>query len=235
MFCLRENEYRSIARNIHYGAVYIFDHDLRFVIAEGQAMEILNLTREDLESKTIWEAVDEETCQIIEKRYRRVLSGESFHTETLLKNRTFSSNYIPIRDIHNKVFAGMVMSHDITERKCAKEKLEKQAVQLERLASQLTLSEQRERQRIADVLHDDLQQLLIAAKMRCQNIFPRLREDVQHAAEEILELFNQSIQTTRSLTAEISPPALQYGNFYDALEWLVDWMHAAPPARETGR
>ncbi len=49
----------------------------------------------------------------------------------------------------------MEMGIDITERKRAE-------AQLRKLASDLTLAEQRERQRIARVLHDHLQQLLVA-------------------------------------------------------------------------
>jgi CheY-like chemotaxis protein len=44
---LRESEslYRAIARNFPDGAVYIFDHDLRFRVADGQAMAALGFRR----------------------------------------------------------------------------------------------------------------------------------------------------------------------------------------------
>lgn len=116
---LRESEslYRAIAENFPDGAVYIFDHDLRFRVADGQGMAALGYSREGLEGKTIWEGTDEETCRILEQRYPRILAGESLHFETSLKGRELSSAYVPIWDDQGKVIAGMVVSHDITDRK----------------------------------------------------------------------------------------------------------------------
>ena len=48
---------------------------------------------------------------------------------------------------------------------------EQRAKRLQELASEVTLSEQRERRRLAHVLHDDLQQLLVAARFNCEILF----------------------------------------------------------------
>jgi PAS domain S-box-containing protein len=122
---LRKSEalYRAVAENFPEGAIYVFDHDLRFRVADGMAMESLGFTREGLEGKTIREAFDEQNCSILEKRYPRVLAGESLHYETELKGRVFSSEYVPIRDENGNVTAGMVVSTDITDRKKAEESL----------------------------------------------------------------------------------------------------------------
>jgi len=68
-------------------------------------------------------------------------------------------------------------SRDITERKAAEAalkeshlELERHGEQLARLASQLTLTEQRERKRLAKVLHDELQQLLVGASFGFERI-----------------------------------------------------------------
>jgi PAS domain S-box-containing protein len=125
--------YRAIARNFPDGAIYVFDHDLRFHVAEGEALELLGYTREALEDKTIWEATDEETCRILEERYPRVLAGESLHFETELKGHVFSSAYVPIKDDRGTVINGMVVSHDITERKRAEETARQRLVEIENL------------------------------------------------------------------------------------------------------
>jgi PAS domain S-box-containing protein len=132
---LRESEslYRAIAENFPGGAIYIFDRDLRYRVADGEAMKTLGYSREALEGKTIWEATDKETCHLLEQRYPRVLAGESLHFETLLKGRVFSSSYVPIRNEQGHIFAGMVVSHDITEQKLAMESLRQRAEEVERL------------------------------------------------------------------------------------------------------
>jgi PAS domain S-box-containing protein len=142
---LRESEalYRAIARHFPDGAIYIFDHDLRFRVADGQAMNVLGYRREDLEGTTVSDIADPETRHYLEARYPRVLAGESLHFETSLKGRVFSSDYVPIRDDNGAIVAGMVVSHDVTERTRTEEQLRNYASELEQLneANRLLLRE----------------------------------------------------------------------------------------------
>jgi PAS domain S-box-containing protein len=96
--------------------------------------------------------------------------------------------------------------------------------QLSRLALQLTLAEERERRRIADILHDDLQQLLVAAKMNLENLAAHMhtvkRQDIQQVHELVMEMIRKS----RILTAELAPPLLNHDCLVPALEWLADFV-----------
>jgi PAS domain S-box-containing protein len=129
---------------------------------------------------------------------------------------------------------------DITERKRAEESLQqlnanlerlveertKEAVnlaaQLRELASELTLAEQRERQRVAKVLHDHIQQMLVAAKLQTSALMNRQSsEDPTASAKLIYDLLDQTLAASRTLTAELSPPILQDGGLGPALQWLA--------------
>ena len=102
---------------------------------------------------------------------------------------------------------------------------EDRAEQLRTLVTELTLAEERERRRLAEVLHDDLQQLLVGARINCELLSESIDEEEKPVAQTVLSLLNQSIQASRSLTAELSPPALHEGRFSAALEWLAGWMY----------
>ncbi len=102
--------------------------------------------------------------------------------------------------------------------------LEKRADQLSRLTSELTLAEQRERRRIAEILHDHLQQLMVGAKIGQEVLVRAVDNKLKPAAENVLGLINQLIKASRSLTAEIAPPILRYGDLTASLEWLVRWL-----------
>ena len=102
--------------------------------------------------------------------------------------------------------------------------LAKRAAQLRALAGKLTLSEQRERRRMAKVMHDHLQQILVAAKFRVA-ILGRTGDDVvRQAALEVQNLLDESIRTSRSLTAQLGPPILHDAGLGAGLEWLARWM-----------
>jgi len=102
---------------------------------------------------------------------------------------------------------------------------EERASQLRALANELTQSEQRQRRRLAQMLHDQLQQLLIAAKFRVGALRSRISGEEQlEAVDKVDELLDESIMASRVLTIELSPPILYDGGLVPALEWLANWM-----------
>ncbi|MEE2785796.1 MAG: response regulator [Myxococcota bacterium] len=86
------------------------------------------------------------------------------------------------------------------------------------MTKKLTKAEHRERQRIAGLLHDQLQQLLVASRLRL-SLLPESDDRVQ-----VNDLLEQSINLSRSLTYQLNPPSLMAGGFDDALRWLADWV-----------
>jgi PAS domain S-box-containing protein len=140
-------------------------------------------------------------------------------------------------------FCGMVgSSPDISDRKQAEEKLRRlneeleqkvaertqvakeRAKKLQTLVGELTLAEQKERQRLAKILHDDLQQLLIGARINSEILCRRAGEKHNKIAKNVFDLINQSIKTSRSLTVELFPPVLQKG-LSASLQWTGRWMN----------
>jgi signal transduction histidine kinase len=101
---------------------------------------------------------------------------------------------------------------------------ERRTRQLRSLAAELTLAEQRERQRVAQVLHDDLQQLLAAAKFRVGMLGRQLPPGPPSPLQELNTILDDSIRSCRSLCLELSPPVLYHGSFAEALHWLANWM-----------
>jgi signal transduction histidine kinase len=125
--------------------------------------------------------------------------------------------------------------NDITGRKRMEEELrrshdelearvEERTRQLRELASELTLTEQRERKRLALSLHDNLQQLLVAAKFRLAILRQNKDESIRQAANDVDDLISQSIRASRMVTEELSPYVLHEGGLVQAMKWLAKWM-----------
>jgi signal transduction histidine kinase/CheY-like chemotaxis protein len=98
---------------------------------------------------------------------------------------------------------------------------------LRTMAQTLTLTEQRERKRMAGELHDYLAQLLVLGKMKLSNIHAQIQHVGGPAAtllQEIDQTFSKALDYTRTLMAELSPPVLHELGLPTALQWLADQM-----------
>jgi PAS domain S-box-containing protein len=101
----------------------------------------------------------------------------------------------------------------------------RRAAQLQALAAELTNAEERERRRLAQILHDHLQQFLVGARMRAAIVSRRTTDPTVLREVSLLdELLHQAIQESRSLTAQLSPPILYDAGLGPALEWLGRWI-----------
>jgi PAS domain S-box-containing protein len=111
----------------------------------------------------------------------------------------------------------------VRERTC---ELQNRAEQLRSLASELTQAEIRAHKHLASVLHDDLQQLLVCAKFAVSSALKNTEKiKVRNSLKQVEDLLHQSIDKSRTLAAEISPPILSHGSLADVLRWLAHWMH----------
>jgi PAS domain S-box-containing protein len=123
---------------------------------------------------------------------------------------------------------------DITERQRAATALQERTValedrtiQLRRLASDLTLAEQRAREQIAKTLHDGLQQLLVVAGLSLQEQMNRDTSRGSAPSELLAEArdrLDEAIAAARSLSVELYPPVLQHSGLPAAVIWLAGWI-----------
>lgn len=115
-----------------------------------------------------------------------------------------------------------ILFSDISARKQAEERIRA-------LAAQLTLAEHEERGRIAQILHDDLQQQLYALQLQLgllqaeaatspggEALLPELGE-----MEEAVEL---ATETARNLSVDLSPPILEGDGLAEAIGWVAGRM-----------
>jgi signal transduction histidine kinase len=106
----------------------------------------------------------------------------------------------------------------------AEEKLRVYQKKLRSLASQLSLTEERERRRIATELHDRIGQSLVFSKIKLKSMQESAQTDLEKKQlGEICDMVDQIIQDTRTLTFDLSSPILYEMGFEAAIsDWLTD-------------
>lgn len=119
--------------------------------------------------------------------------------------------------------ANQSLRKEISERIKTEEQLLDYQQRLRSLASDLTLTEEYHRRKIATDLHDGIGQSLALSKIKMSEIINNAHSDSNlDQLKEILDLLKDVIQNTRDLTFELSPTILFELGFKAGLEWLVE-------------
>ena len=108
---------RTMIENLPGGAAFVVDCDLRYRLAEGEALSAAGFQPEDLVGRTIFEVLPSELAASYEVQYRKALAGERFEVEHQAHNRFYISRGTPLRSANGEVYGVLVVSYDITESK----------------------------------------------------------------------------------------------------------------------
>jgi PAS domain S-box-containing protein len=237
-------------------AVVATDAAAVVTFANAAAVQLLGRPSTEIIGRPLAEVftiVNEETRQTVDNPVDRVIReglvvGLANHTVLLRPDGSeapIDDSAAPIRDREEQLIGVVLVFRDITEKKQSELQLQRWSVELEArvrertrelvssqdrlraLASQLNLTEQRERRRLAANLHDSLAQLLALARMKLGHAAQRVNEDVAKASSSLTEtddLLQQCLQYTRTLMAQLSPSVLHDLGLVPALHWLAEKM-----------
>ena len=122
-----------------------------------------------------------------------------------------------LRRLGRQYSTAVITIRDITDLKQAE-------ADLRNLASALSLTEEKERKRLAEALHDSVGQKLALSNLKLGNLEKLLASREEREEKELLNeirgIFEEGIREIRSLTFELSPPILYELGLGAAVEWL---------------
>ena len=138
-----------------------------------------------------------------------------------------------LRDETGKLTGFAKVVRDSSKSKALEESLERLNAHLEdevlartadlrELSAQLTLTEQRERERLAQTLHDSVQQELYALRFALTGLKKEVSGDKAAATLEAADtLLKKTMQLTRDVTTNLAPPVLDTPDLCAPLQWLA--------------
>ncbi len=149
---MRENEalYRALASHLPGGAVFVVNKELRYLLAEGEALTAGGAKPADFEGKTLTEALGKQAANKYEPLYRQALQGKPFQWEHKDQERYFISHGVPLRDASGKVYAALSVSYDLTKQKQTEEALRQSKERYQTLFKSMD-----ERFCVIEMLYDD--------------------------------------------------------------------------------
>jgi len=124
---IRKELYETLAKNLPQTAVMIFDKNFNYTLAEGEVLQAVGLSPSAIEGKEIHEIFPDDINNILIPKFHAALAGERATLELLWCDRFFHVQTLPVRTESGDIFAGLIMTMDITDRKQMELALEKAA------------------------------------------------------------------------------------------------------------
>ena len=226
-----ESRFRTIIREAALG-IALIDKQGRVIEGNPALLAMLGYAPEELRGMEFTRINHPENAESSWKNFQKLLTGNQdvcrVETRYIRKDGWIGwgrQSISLVREAGGKPQFAIALFEDITERRESEEKIRTYQAQLQSLASELSLTEERERRRLATVLHDHIAQLLVVAKGKFEKIQEStLYRSLAKPMEEIRKLIEESIRYTRSLVFELSPPILYDLGFEPAMEWLAEHM-----------
>jgi len=182
-----------------------------------------------------------ETCRILKSSQKTssipvlMISADGQNAETRLDGLKAGADAIMSKPFKQEEFIALVnvmLRIKRIEDTLIKQNLELQnslikeqnyQVKLKRLNSELSITEERERRKIAEFLHDGISQILSLANIKLSAI-PISGQNLKatQTINESIELINNAISQTRSLTYDLSPPILYELGLIPAIKWKLE-------------
>lgn len=180
-----------LIRSFPEGAVFAWDHDLRYLSAGGQGLAEVGLSREIIEGRTIFEVFPPETALDIEPLYRAALEGRSTIVDIPFRDHVYSQHLAPVFDADGAIVAGMGFTQDVTQVRAAEAALRE--------------SEQRSRLSFENA---PIGQALVELDGRWRHVNPALTRLTGYSEAELLKMTFQDITHPDDLEADLEQLAL---------------------------
>ncbi|PIU52805.1 MAG: hypothetical protein COS90_09540 [Deltaproteobacteria bacterium CG07_land_8_20_14_0_80_60_11] len=226
-----ESRFRTVIREAALG-IALIDQQGRVIEGNPALLAMLGYAPEELRGMEFTRINHPENAESSWENFQKLVTGKQdvcrVETRYVRKDGWIGwgrQSISLVREAGGKPKFAIALFEDITERRESEEKIRTYQEQLQSLASELSLTEERERRRLATVLHDNIAQLLVVAKGKFEKIQESaLYRSLAKPMEEIRRLIEESIRYTRSLVFELSPPILYDLGFEPAMEWLAEHM-----------
>jgi PAS domain S-box-containing protein len=242
-----EEEYRSFVETTKEW-VWASDADGRLTYSNPAVRDILGYEPEELYGADSLELIHEEDRRWAQTELPRMIAEGRGWTEWVIRwrhkdgsYRSLESNAVPILGPSGEVLGFRGSDRDITDRVRAEREL-RDSVDLLRqttrqrqlLLARLQDAQERERQRIAEDIHDDSLQVMTALGLRLDAMSMSIADDQQREnLERLGETVRQCIRRLRHLLFELRPTVLDRHGLAAALHLHLEEMETENSLKAT--
>jgi PAS domain S-box-containing protein len=224
--------YRLLADNTH-DIICLQEPDSTFKYISPSIKNLMGYEQEELVGKQVFNIVHPEDVQALKDAMKQGVLGKKDVAAYTFRVRHKEGHFVWLEFLTVPVFKGEEISYyvtstrDITQWVLAKQKIQEYQKSLQKLTTEITLVEEKQKKEIATNIHDQLSQCLIISKMKINELKKNPQLKIVNDDLKFIEThISEALENSRKITYELSPPVLYQLGIIDALNWLLDEVEA---------
>lgn len=117
--------FNLIASNFPKGIINVFDKELNYVFVEGQELDKLGITSQNLIGKNYTERFDKDLAKLLKVKFELVFNGEGISFEFEVGENFYVANAVPLKSSEGTVEQILVIEKNITDSKLVEQEMTK--------------------------------------------------------------------------------------------------------------
>ena len=223
-----EEMYRLLTDNSN-DLICLHEPNSTFIYISPSIKNLLGYEQADFLGKKVYSLIHPDDIQILKIR----MNENKFYTS---KNEAHSfrilhkeGHYIWMEFLsspvykNNKINFYVTSTRDITQWVLAKQAIQEYQTSLQKMTTEMTLVEEKQKKEIASNIHDHLSQSLVISKMKINEL--KKNTQLKTFGEDLLFIekhISEVLKNSRKITYDLSPPVLYQLGIIEALNWLLE-------------
>ncbi|MDP5106721.1 MAG: PAS domain-containing protein, partial [Polaribacter sp.] len=224
--------YRLLTDNSN-DLICLQEPDSTFKYISPSVKTLLGYEPSDFLGKKVFSIINREDINLLRSVIEKRTLSRNYSEAISFRIRHKDGHFVWLEFLSSPVYKGKEISYfvttsrDITLWVSAKQEIQEYQTSLQKLTTEITLIEEKQKKEIASNIHDHLSQSLVISKMKINELKknPQLKvitEDLKFIETHISE----ALVNSRKITYELSPPVLYQLGIVEALNWLLEEVEA---------
>ena len=223
-----EKMYRLLADNAN-DMICLHELNSTFKYISPSIKTLLGYETSDFIGKQIFDLVHKEDITPLKKAIKKSLLKDTGADTFIYRAFHKKGHVVWLESLGSTIFKDkklisfITSTRDITQWVLAKKEIQEYQTSLQKLTTEITLIEEKQKKEIATNIHDHLSQSLVISRMRISEM--KKKPELKKINEDLLFLethIYEALENSRKITYELSPPVLYQLGIIDALNWFLD-------------
>jgi PAS domain S-box-containing protein len=224
----KAEEMYSLLTNNSNDIICLQELDSTFSYISPSVKSLLGYEQSDFLGKQIFDLVHKDDIQPLADAMEQRLSNGVEDAATF-RVRHKQGHFIWLESLSSPVYKNneisyfVTSSRDVTEWVLARQEINKYQTSLQKMTTEMTLIEEKQKKEIASNIHDHLSQSLVISKMKINELKKQSELEIINEDLKFIEShISEALENSRKITYELSPPVLYQLGIIDALNWLLE-------------